>query len=106
MSHKRVKLVNRIARILLKENRELATRASGQEVTEKLWKICLHKTRNMKPQTLGLIAAQDTEERNLYSVHCSAWLKKYDTGRNLLRAIVATAIIAEMDKIHDEKANA
>lgn len=33
---------------------------------------------------------------SLYAVHCSDWLDKYASGRDLLEAIAATAIIAAM----------
>jgi len=58
------------------------------------------KIHKLRPETLGRIADQS---RNLYSVHCGTWLDKHGTGRELLREICITGIVAEMTHIISER---
>ncbi len=60
----------------------------------------------LRPSTLGVIAWQGIEHGKhleggvvrtpLYEVHCGTYLNKHSGGKELLRALAKTAIVAEM----------
>lgn len=74
-----------------------------EEVHTQLWKACRKKVKKMKPWSLGVLAYQDTERGHLYGVHNGTWLGKQDSGRQCLRQMAATALVAELYSMQEEK---
>ena len=64
------------------------------------------RVNRLRPATLGIIAWRGVEHgkqgegasfrTTLYDVHCGSYLNKYGSGRELLRTLARTAIVAEI----------
>lgn len=100
----RQRLATRIALEILEANTFEATGPGGaQDLLGEAIPILRKRVRQMRPATLGIIAASgtrwgsgDPRRTALYQVHCGTYLDKYASGKELLRALVITALVAEM----------
>lgn len=102
-------LTDRIARDLIAENGWRKDQAKefitgwGEETP--FWKPVWKKVCKLSPATLGKIAfmgnGSDTPNRSglsLYNIHYGTWLGKYESGKQIMRAVATTALIC---KIYD-----
>ena len=79
---------------------------TGYGETGPFWKPVWEKACSLSPATLGGIAftgkgadsTPPSQGLSLYGVHCGTWTSKYESGKLILRATAATALIC---KIYD-----
>lgn len=105
------KLVTRIAEELLEKD---CFETLDLENVLELWReaeiVVRAKVRQLRSSTLGVIVASGKacgsgKGTSLYGVHSCTYLDKYSGGKELLRLLAMTAIVAEMwDEIKIRKA--
>ena len=60
-----------------------------------VWDLIDKRVRRMRPAVMGVMI-WTARGISLYGVHCGTWLSKNDSGRNLMRDIARTTIMATL----------